>query len=325
MPQNNSVQVFEGGWKQLENAIFTDNQGSVPTSGTLTFTMKPDGSELYVLAGVDVETYPLTIPYDPNTIGDRIRLFTVTDDANPLGINFQDDGTQMFIGGADSTVMLAYTLPVPFDTSSIVASPVSVSLTAIAGDLRNFVFSRDGDFFFTTSSGPTIIHSFPLSTNWDITTIGTVTTFDPEIGTVLGIDFKPEGDKMYLVDIIADFLVEYDLSTINDITTAAANGNILDYSPTNFLDVNFRSTGKQLLFNESNGDFTRFHLDEQWNVTVDYQSIFWKPNGERFFAVNTSAADRIDSYNVSERWNISTALIDVNSLHQLQSNQSVGL
>ena len=168
MTRNNSIQIYKGGWEELENAVFTDNQvDTSPSGATNTFAIKPDGTELYVLELDTLQTFPLAIPYDPDSLGTLIRSFVVTDDATPVGITFRDDGTQMFVGGQGSKVMLSYTLPVPFDTDSIVASPASKSLSAVSGPIAGSTFSRDGDFFFVTDQ--TVVYSFPLPTPWDIT------------------------------------------------------------------------------------------------------------------------------------------------------------
>jgi len=325
LTNNSQKQVFKGGWEELENAIFTDNQGTTaPSAPTSTFTLKPDGTELYTIEGDEVKTFPLAIPYDPDSIGAVIRSFDLSsDDVAPVGISFQQgefEGTKMFIGGQDGKVMLAYTLPIPFDTDSIVASPASLSLSAITGTLVDSTFSRDGDFLFAASQNPSIVFSFPLPTPWDITSNVSNTSFDPSLGlnNLFGIDFKPQGDKMYLIDI--DKVIEYDLDPINDITTAVANGNELDFSPAAFSDIKFRSNGIEVLFIESIGIVTRFHLDVQWDIstashftnslaTVDYQSIIWKPDGKTFFALNSSLADRLDEYTVPNRWNQTGAIL----------------
>jgi len=321
MARNNSVQVFKGGWKELENAVFTDNQTSLSISGTLfSFHIKPDGTELYVLqnnvsADDIIQTYPLAIPWDPNSRGALIRSFTFDDDANAVSLNFQDDGTKMFVVGQVGKVIFAFTLPTPFDTDSIIASPVSLSLSAVSGAVFGSAFSRDGDFLFVTELTGGFVYSFPLPTPWDIESNTSSTSKDTGMDDLTGLTVKPEGDKMYFIETTANNIIhELDMSTPNDISTLVDNGNELDFGSISIFDVVFRSNGGELFIIEDCDLFTRFHVDEDWNVTtaslftntlatVDYQSISWKPDGTKFFAVNSSAADRIDEYAVPDRWN----------------------
>ncbi len=319
MARNNSVQVFKGQWEELENAKFTDNETAIATS--FSFTIKPDGTELYLITTGDaVQTYPLAIPYDPNSIGTLIRSFPITDDLQPMGINFKDDGTKMFVGGADSAIMLEYAVPTPFDTDSIVASPVQISLSVITGNLTQIDFSKDGDFFFVTDLDN--VYSFPLPTPWDITSNTSNTSFNPAtVGSILSITFKREGDKMYLLEIPSVRVVEFDLSTPYDITTANPNGNELDLSSMFVFDMKFRSNGLEFFAIDDVSNFVRFHLDEQWNIStaslftnsaaiVDIQSIIWKPDGLKFFTLVSSAADRIDEHTmITNPWNQTSALI----------------
>ena len=319
MARNNSVQVFKGGWEELENAIFTDNETAIALS--LSFTIKPDGTELYLITNSNVvETYPLAIPYDPNSIGTLIRSFPITDDTQPMGIIFKDDGTKMFVGGVNSAIMLEYAVPTPFDTDSIVASPVQISLSVITGNLTQIDFSKDGDFFFVTDLDN--VYSFPLPTPWDITSNTSNTSFNPAtVGSILSITFKREGDKMYLLEIPSVRVVEFDLSTPYDITTANPNGNELDLSSMFIFDMKFRSNGLEFFAIDTDPNFVRFHLDEQWNIStaslftnsaaiVDIQSIIWKPDGLKFFTLVSSAADRIDEHTmITNPWNQTSALI----------------
>ena len=328
MTQNTPAEVFKGGWRELQNAKFTDNQIVLPTSSSLSFTMKPDGTEIYVIDILDVRTFSLAIPYDLNSLDiTPIRSFTITDNLTPIGITFQKGefaGSRMFVGGDTGTVMLSYTLPVPFDTDSIITSPVSLSLSAITGVLRNSTFSRDGDFIFIATSSPNLVFSYPLPTPWDITSNVSDTSFDPGLGTLFGIAVKPEGDKMCIIDITANDVIEFDMSTPNDISTLVANGNVLDFGTANFRDLEFRSNGIEVFFIQPIGDFIKFHMNVDWNIStasyfsneltgvVDYQGISWKSDGTKFFAINSGGGDRIDSYDVPEIWNQTNAVLTGN-------------
>ena len=319
MARNNSVQVFKGGWEELENAIFTDNETAIALS--LSFTIKPDGTELYLITNSNVvETYPLAIPYDPNSIGTLIRSFPITDDTQPMGIIFKDDGTKMFVGGVNSAIMLEYAVPTPFDTDSIVASPVQISLSVITGNLTQIDFSKDGDFFFVTDLDN--VYSFPLPTPWDITSNTSNTSFNPAtVGSILSITFKREGDKMYLLEIPSVRVVEFDLSTPYDITTANPNGNELDLSSMFIFDMKFRSNGLEFFTIDTDPNFVRFHLDDQWDIStaslftnklavvVDSQSLIWKPDGTKFFSVQLITPNKIDGFTTTNRWNQTNAII----------------
>ena len=63
MTRNTALEVFKGGWDQLEHATFTDNQETIPTTSTntISFFIRPDGTEIFIInldIGV-IETLPI--------------------------------------------------------------------------------------------------------------------------------------------------------------------------------------------------------------------------------------------------------------------------
>ena len=93
---NSPLQVFKGGWEELENAIHTTNKTNLISFRS--FTLSPDESELYVLTSTNVETYPLNTPGILDSRGSLTRTFPhlIT---NPKGIKFKtDDGKKIYIG-----------------------------------------------------------------------------------------------------------------------------------------------------------------------------------------------------------------------------------
>lgn len=336
MTQNRPVQVFEGGWELLQHAIFTDNQISLGLTGTLfSFDIKQDGTELYVLEIISpgnsfVRTFSITTPaWDPDSVVvTPLRSFPITtDDDTPTSINFQKGefaGTQMFIVGQGSKVMLAYTVPDAFDTDSIVASPASISLSDVGGTVSGGAFSRDGDFFFVTELIGGNVYSFPMPTNWDITSNTSNTSKATGLITLFGLEVKPEGDKMYIMETNGDdTLHEFDMTTPNDISTLSSSVNQLNFVPAAVSDIVFRPNGKEFFNIQDCNLFTRFHVDQQWDLstaslftnalpTVDFQKIFWKADGTKFFCINSSVSDRIDEFTTINRWNVTGSTITGN-------------
>lgn len=310
---NNSIQVFKGGWEELQNGIITDNQSLISSSPKSEF-IKPDGTAIFVTSGGIVEKYLMSIPWDVNTIGSIVDSFTITDDSDPHGIAFKPDGTKMIIVGINTSILYEYTLVIPWEPSSIVASPVTLSLSFTALECT---FSRDGDFVFVTSDSD--VHSFPLPTPYDITSNVSTTFFAPVLsGDVDGLAFKPEGDKMYLIDDLTNIVIEYDLSPVYDITSAIPSGNTLVFSTIEPASIFFRSNGLEtFILDFQNSEIFRFHLDESWDIStaslftntfpvpgVTFPvSITWKPDGTTYFILDSETNDRIKQFSVPVPYN----------------------
>ena len=334
MTRNNQKLVYKGGWDQLQNALLTDNQTSISGSSE-SFFIKPAGTKLFVLNGTIVETYPLTIPYDVATLGSIEDSFTITEDTTPTGISFKNDGAKMFIVGQTTKTIYEYILPTNWTPSSIIATPVSLSLSTITDDVIQCVFSIDGDFLFVNDD--TSVYRFPLPTPWDITSNVSNNSFTPtgEMGSFV---FKPQGDKLYIGDIADVRIIEYDLPTPWDITTAIATGNILDldndFRPDNLL---WRSNGLEFfILNNIVNTVTKLHLDIDWNIlTISYFSnnrsftgiqapiaLNWKPDGSKFFILNTAGVqDRVEEYTSISPWNVTDAIEGSNfNVNNIENN-----
>ncbi len=333
MPQNNAVQVFEGGWKQLENAIFTTNLKIISNLPESHF-VRPDGTSVSVIAGTDIETFPIGLPYyDPDQVGALSDTFTIPDDATPIGHCWNDNGTRLYVVGQTTKTLYQYTVPTPYLPSSIVAASVSLDLSLVTNDVLQVVISRDGDFIFITDAAS--VYSFPLPTKDDITSFSssTDTVFTPGAAAdVVSFALKREGDKFYVGNTTTNEITEYVTTAPNIIVGATANGNIFtlplippQLSPNS---ISFRSNGKQFfVLDRLDSSFVRFHLDDfdrDWNISTasyfsnsfgaaDSQSIFWKPDGTKFFNLVAAggANDRIDQFDVPDRWNMTDAQLNV--------------
>ena len=318
MTRNNQKQVFKGGWEELENAVHTTNQttGSSPLRSIF---IKPDGTKLFLLSGNTVEVFPLSIPYDVATRGSIEDTFPVTDDGTPVGLFFKDDGAKMFVVGLDTMRIYEYVLPTPWLPSSIVDTPVSLSLSVVAGDVSRCAFSRDGDILLITDT--LMVYSFPLPIPWDVTSNTASSSFDPTPVRPRSAILKPEGDKLYIGDSIAGKITEYDLSIINDVTTAILSGNSFTLSAMTTLGLFFRNNGMEFFNLSSATDITKFHFHVAWDISSashfsnsfvdpnndDVTGVTWKPDGTKFYAIY-SDVNSIKEFTAIALWNITNAV-----------------
>jgi sugar lactone lactonase YvrE len=118
------------------------------------------------------------------------------------------------------------------------------------------------------------INEYNLSTAWDISTASFVQLFSVsgQESLATGLEFKPDGTKMYIVGSNGDEINEYNLSTAWDISTA---------SFVQLFSVASRETSPQ--------------------------AIAFRPDGLRIFIIG-QLNDKIFQYDLSTPWNISTAI-----------------
>lgn len=318
----NSLQVFKGGWEELESAVHTNNSTMISDLAQSLF-IKPDGTSLFLITIIDqtIEEFALSIPWDISTISGMINSFDPSEVNVPIGLFFKSDGTKMFVGDSISNDIFEYALSIPWDISSIITSPVSLPNTA---SFSSITFSTLGDFLFL--AGNVDVIRFPLPIPWDITSNVSNDLFTPTAGIVPSyLIFKPEGDKMFIGEQGNMKITEYDLSIPWDTTTSIPNGNVLDTSSMgNFSGGVMRSNGLELFLLEVfiAEPSMKLHLDDAWNISTAShfennfaliiasgfpRAISWKPDGKKFIVAIVSG-EVIDEYTVPNKWNTSGAI-----------------
>ncbi len=319
--RNSAKQVFKGGWDKTASAVHTENilDGLVDIGG---FFIKPDGTMLFLELINTIQAYDLSVPWDIFSAGPIIASFPITDDSNALGLSFSSDGTIMIVVGENTKILYSYVLPTPWDITSIVAAPTTMSLAVMLSTVYNCAFSRDGDYVFVNDIVD--IHSFPLPIAYDITSNVTSTSSTLGLAVFGGFTFKPEGNRMYVVDLFNETIHEFELSIINDITTATPTGNILSI----FLIIGgntliSRPNGNEFFATSiGSGEIKKLSMTNSWDIpnasyftnkfdvgTANLRDITWKPDGTKMYIL-----DRVDEliyqYNAPNPFNLNGVTVD---------------
>lgn len=142
-----------------------------------------------------------------------------------------------------------------------------------------------------------------------------------------GLFFHPNGTYLYIVGYSNDFIIQYNLSTPWDITTASFLSNFSVNSFVNPADLFFKSDGLKLYVMGRSPDWIHtvreYNLSIPWDISTsvysDYINVYRPPNANRiyefFFKSDglklytiTYDSHCIDEYNLSVPWDITTML-----------------
>jgi len=143
-------------------------------------------------------------------------------------LDFSSDGTKMYVGGFSGDLILQYNLTTAFDVST--ASYVSgnnLDVSSETGYPTAIKFKSDGTKLYVVSNtavdgGTETIFQYGLSTAWDLSTASydsvsaDLRTYETNAN---GIDFKPDGTKMFITGSSGDAVDEFSLSTAWDLST----------------------------------------------------------------------------------------------------------
>ena len=204
----------------------------------------------------------------------------------------------------------------------------------------NVFFKPDGLKMYVvgkSNADVATIYEYDLSTAWDISTASYLQLFSVAAQENLpqGVFFKPDGLKMYVVGTTGDDINEYDLSTAWNITTASfLQSKSVSAQDTSPRDVFFKPDGLKMYVAGSTGDSVyEYTLSTAWNVTTAsyLQSfsfvadelfptgVFFKEDGLKMYVIGYFK-DRVNEYDLSTAWNITTAT-KLQSFHFGEKNQ----
>jgi len=190
-------------------------------------------------------------------------------------------------------------------------------------------FKPDGTKLFMSgfsdaNGGTGNIHEFNLSTAFDLATISFVQSLDISAREeyVGEIFFKPDGTKMFFIGAGSDNIVEYDLSTAWDISSASFSQSLdISSQESGAGGLFFQPDGTGLFITGSNGDeVNQFSLSTAWDVSSasfvrnfsvgsqDTQplGLSFKPDGTKMYIAG-STGDNIYEYSLSSAYDISSA------------------
>jgi len=174
---------------------------------------KPDGTKMYVTGssvGGRVHEYNLSTAWDISTAAYLQTLDVSSFQSIATGLFFKTDGTKLFTVGRSSDDVNEFSLSTAWDISS--ASHVqNFSVATQEAEPSDLYFSPDGNHMFIIGYSGVDVNEYDLSTAWDISTAVYSENFSvaSQETLPLGLFFKPDGSKMYIVGQATDTIYQY--------------------------------------------------------------------------------------------------------------------
>ena len=209
-----------------------------------------DGTVLLAngVASDNLAKYVLSTPYDLSTATLDFAIGGITSGQEAFAIS--NDGVNFFETNIYGSIK-AYTLSTPFDYNTKTLTGTYSSGAFGVG----FWLSDDGTKF-AVATFPGEVLMFDMSTPFDVTTATPGPVFPGTGFQLRGLDFPPDGSKLYVAnsDILA--VQEYDLSIPFDVSTAIDTGNII-LPPNGFIEDVQIANGIVFLHHGSSTTFIR--------------------------------------------------------------------
>ena len=135
-----------------------------------------DGTKMFIINNDTnkVFSYTLSTPYNISTAVFVNEFSVASQDSNAMNVQFNNDGSKMFIGGRASRKVYEYSLSTNFDISSAsvtyTGNFIDVSSQVAANSLFGLTFSPDGTMMFVNEKGAGIehLHQYSLNKSFDL-------------------------------------------------------------------------------------------------------------------------------------------------------------
>lgn len=240
----------------IATGVFTDPVLSVAAQEANPQAMlyNDDGSKLYVI-GISqdsVQEYTLSIAYD---IASGVFTGTVLDvsaqETSPRSMQYNGDGTVLYVMGDVSDNIHAYTMTTPYDIFTATFSATVLSVAAQETAPSDFIFNNDGSKLYVIGTSADAVQEYTLSPNYNVASgvyTGTVLDVSPEELNPHSMMFNGDGTTLYVLGISEDAIQEYAMTIPYDIFTATHVQQALDVSAqeTAPLSMMFNNDGTKL-------------------------------------------------------------------------------
>ena len=263
----------------------------------------------------DTSDNPIAGTFDAST-ATFVDAFSVSsEEANPTGMAFSNDGAKMFVVGYDGEDINEYALSTAFDASTatfVDAFSVSPQETIPQG----MAFSSDGAKMFVVGIVGDDVNEYALSTPFDASTATFVDAFSvsPQETNPQGMAFSSDGAKMFVIGNAGDDVNEYALSAAFDASTAEfVDAFSVSSQETSPQGMAFSSDGAKMFVTGSDGDdVNEYALSTPFDAsTAEFvdafsvspqetspQGMAFSSDGAKMFVIG-NAGDDVNEYALS--------------------------
>ena len=226
VPSDAFAEITEATVTFVESHELT-NSGGTPRY----FDFNEDGTRLIIVEGSTdkIEQYTLSTGYDLTTLsyagnGQRFNSNSGgTGDGQPRGIEFNGDGTKMFVVGNDRDEINQYSLSTGFNVKTA-SFAQKIDITNTVGDgPHGMEFNDDGTKIFLNNRGQSVLE-FHIDA-FDIKPLGsvvrTIDLSDNLTESLRGMEFGDDGNKFYVIE--ADCAATcFDVAKVHEFTLGIA-------------------------------------------------------------------------------------------------------
>lgn len=264
----------------ISTATYNSSDLDISTQDTTPGGMlfNDDGLKLFLIGRSSdaVYEYDLTIAYDVSTATvNAVNTLDISGrETNSTGMAFDDDGDRLFLIGTSGDDVNQFNLSTAYDLSTAVYQTREL-VRDEDNNPQDVFFNSTGSRMYIIGNENDYVVEYTLSTPYNISAKSlndTTHALTIEAG-IEGITFNNDGSKMYTVGSSRDYIIEYNLSTDYDISSASySNSFYVSTEDTAPHSIRFNNDGSKLFITgETNDSVFEYNLASNFDLsTISY-------------------------------------------------------
>ncbi len=276
-----------------------------------------DGKRLWIVGNTsaNILQYDLSTAWDISTLSSASSFSVTTQDTSPQSMFISPDGKKLFVLGDTNKSVYEYTLPDFWDVIS--SAPVFNNSFALTGTPTStnpihLTFKNDGTRMYVTDDTLALIYEYSLNIPFDFSSAPEfvqATNVSSSAATPRGTFFKPDSQKLFIIDDSTTSLKELDLglNVLGSIPTVRTDTIILNSTQT-YHDSSTQLRAAQPYTDESVIETASFVTSFDLSTDIGGASgIFIRPDtGLSVFITDLSSPDDVSEYTLTVPWDLST-------------------
>ena len=271
------IKVTLGSITSSDIDLATGNYFADTLAANTTYTLSNAGA----VQAFQLEVTGGSVGYDISAaVYDSVSFSVASQETNPLGLAFNNDGTKMYVVGSISDTVYQYSLSTAFDLSTASYDSISFSVASQEATPTDIAFNNDGTKMYIVGASSRSVHQYSLSTAFDLSTSSYDSvsfSFNSQDTSTYGIAFNNAGTKIYMVGNTTDSLYQYSLSTAFDVSTVSYDSVSFSVASqdTTPRGVTFNTDGTKMLLVGITGDNVyQYSLSTAFDLsTASYDSV----------------------------------------------------
>ena len=177
-----------------------------------------DGTKLFVAGSASnkIIRYNLSTAFDLSTASFHSEVSVSSQNTGIGSIRFKSDGSKLFVLDNGTDAVYSYSLSSAYDLSTLVYDNQSLSVNSQETIPNGMAVSTDGSKLFIVGQTSDTVFQYTLRTEWTLSTavyLGTSYSITGKETVPHGIEFSPDGTRMYVCGRTSDKIHEWDVTS----------------------------------------------------------------------------------------------------------------